>query len=415
MTVTGGAAALVAVGDELLAGERAEGNLGWLARELSQRGWRVAEARVVGDEEERLVEVLEQLLAECELVVVTGGLGPTLDDVTRHAAASACGLDLEENATTIERLESIWEGRGAEMPEANRRQALMPLGATLLANAHGTAPGFLVEAGPARLACLPGPPREMRGVATDELFGRVSRGDAPMRRHLFLFGLSESRLADLAGDWMGRDANPRVGVLASQGVLELKFTALGMTEEDSASLEARHAEALERFGAWVFSAEQGDLGGVLVEELLAADCSVAVAESCTGGQVSERLCGIPGVSAVLRESLVTYSNEAKSSRLGVPPELIATHGAVSDEVAAAMARGLQETSGARLVGAVTGIAGPGGGSDAKPVGRVHFAVGLDGAFSTHERTFAARGRRHVQAWATNTLLHLMLSALREGR
>jgi len=415
MTVVGGAAALVAVGDELVAGERTEGNLGWLGRELSLRGWSVVETRVVGDDEARLVEVLGQLLAECELVVLTGGLGPTLDDVTRHAAATACGLDLEEDAGTIERLEAFWRERAGEMPEANRRQALIPLGAELLTNSHGTAPGFLVESGPARLACLPGPPQEMRGVATDELFARVTRGDAPSRRRLFLFGLSESRLADLVGEWMERDADPRVGVLASRGVLELKFTAHGTTEEDSARLEARLAEARERLDSWVFSGERGDLAGVLVDELMAADCSVAVAESCTGGQVSERLCGIPGVSAVFNEALVTYSNEAKTERLGVAPELIAMHGAVSDEVAEAMAQGLGETSGARLVGAVTGIAGPGGGTETKPVGRVHFAVGLDGAVQTHERTFASRGRAHVQAWATNTLLHLMLLRLREGR
>jgi len=414
MTVVAGAAGLVAVGDELVAGDRAEGNLGWLARELSLRGWRVVETRVVGDDEERLAEAFKQLLAGCELVVATGGLGPTLDDITRHAAATACALDLEEDADTLERLESFWRERGAQMPEANRRQALIPLGAESLENAYGTAPGFLVEAGPCRLACLPGPPREMRGVATDALFARVSRGTAPKVRRLFLFDLSESRLADLVGKWMERDADPRMGVLASGGVLELKFSACGTTEEDVARVKARFAEASERLDAWVFSEEQGDLARVLVDELLTDDCSVAVAESCTGGQVSERMCGIPGVSAVLREALVTYSNEAKSERLGVPSELIAAHGVVSDEVADAMARGLAETSGARLVGAVTGIAGPGGGTEAKPVGRVHFAVGLDGVVQTHSRTFAARGRSHVQAWATNTLLHLMLSALREG-
>ena len=214
---------------------------------------------------------------------------------------------------------------------------------------------------------------------------------------------------------MERDADPQMGVLAMDGVLELKLGARGGTEEDLERLKERFDQARERLEEWVFSEERGDLATVLVGELIAAECSVAVAESCTGGQVAERMCAIPGVCAVLHEALVTYSNEAKSDRLGVAAELIGAHGAVSDEVAEAMAHGLRETSGAALVGAVTGIAGPGGGTETKPVGRVHFAVGLDGAVRTHERTFASRGRAHVQAWATNTLLHLMLLTLREGR
>ena len=412
MTAARGAAALIAVGDELVAGERADKNLSWLAQELTRLGWEVVEARLMGDDEDRLAGGMTRLLGECELVVTTGGLGPTLDDVTRHAAAEAVGLELKMDAGTAESLASFWKSRGAEMPDSNLRQALFPAGAELLDNAYGTAPGFLVSSGAARLACLPGPPKEMRGVATDELFKLISRGSAPLRRTLYLFGLSESRLADLMGDWMDREADPQVSVLASIGVLELKFVS---RSGDRALLEARVAAAVDRLRAWVISEERGELAELLVAELLESGGTAAVAESCTGGAVTQRLCGVPGVSEVLREGLVTYSNEAKVERLGVPAELLAEHGAVSEEVAMAMAKCLQETSGAHLVGAVTGSAGPGGGTDAKPVGRVHFATGLGGRFLAHERTFSAHGRAHVQAWATNTLLHLMLLALREGR
>ena len=208
MTAGGGGAALVAVGDELVSGERSEGNLGWLARELTERGWRVKEVRLLGDDQAQLTETFRELMRAYELVVVTGGLGPTLDDVTRHAAAAACELELFEDEDTIEELRALWRERGEEMPEANRRQALMPSGALRLANAHGTAPGVLVERGAARLACLPGPPREMRGVATEELLGRVELGEAPQRRTLYICGLSESDLADMVGEWMERDAAP---------------------------------------------------------------------------------------------------------------------------------------------------------------------------------------------------------------
>ena len=405
-------AALIAVGDELVTGDRTDKNLAWLGKELTQLGWEVKESRLMGDDESRLAGALEQLMGECELVITTGGLGPTLDDVTRHAAATAVNKELEADAATVAGLEELWRSRDSEMPAANLRQALIPVGADLLRNEHGTAPGFLVTLGDARLACLPGPPREMRGVATDELFARVREGSAPARRSLYLFGLSESRLADLLGDWMGRDADPQVGVLASTGVLELKLIS---RSGDLARLEERAAEVREQLSSWIFSEEGGDLAEALVSALLERAVSVAVAESCTGGAVAQRLSQIPGVSEALREGLVTYSNEAKAARLGVPSALIEEHGAVSAEVALAMAEGLAASSGANLVGAVTGIAGPGGGSSEKPVGRVHFAVGLDGSFWGTERTFPDRGRAYVQAWSTNTLLSLMLQALREGR
>jgi len=405
-------AALIAVGDELVTGDRTDKNLAWLGKELTELGWQVKESRLMGDDEGRLAGALEQLMGECQLVITTGGLGPTLDDVTRHAAATAVNKELEADAATVAGLEELWRSRDSEMPAANLRQALIPVGADLLRNEHGTAPGFLVTLGDARLACLPGPPREMRGVATDELFARVREGGAPARRSLYLFGLSESRLADLLGDWMDRDADPQVGVLASTGVLELKLIS---RSGDLARLEERAAAVREQLSSWIFSEDGGDLAEALVSALLERRISVAVAESCTGGAVAQRLSQIPGVSEALREGLVTYSNDAKAARLGVPSALIEEHGAVSAEVALAMAEGLTASSGANLVGAVTGIAGPGGGSSEKPVGRVHFAVGLDGSFWGTERTFPDRGRAYVQAWSTNTLLSLMLQALREGR
>ena len=405
-------AALIAVGDELVTGDRTDKNLAWLGKELTELGWEVKESRLMGDDEGRLAGALEQLMGECQLVITTGGLGPTLDDVTRHAAATAVNKELEADAATVAGLEELWRSRDSEMPAANLRQALIPVGADLLRNEHGTAPGFLVTLGDARLACLPGPPREMRGVATDELFARVREGGAPARRSLYLFGLSESRLADLLGDWMDRDADPQVGVLASTGVLELKLIS---RSGDLARLEERAAAVREQLSSWIFSEDGGDLAEALVSALLERRISVAVAESCTGGAVAQRLSQIPGVSEALREGLVTYSNDAKAARLGVPSALIEEHGAVSAEVALAMAEGLTASTGANLVGAVTGIAGPGGGSSEKPVGRVHFAVGLDGSFWGTERTFPDRGRAYVQAWSTNTLLSLMLQALREGR
>ncbi|MAE29323.1 MAG: CinA family nicotinamide mononucleotide deamidase-related protein [Planctomycetota bacterium] len=414
-------AAVLAIGDELLAGAHADLNSPRISRELATVGWPVGRVVVVGDNEDQIVQALEALCRDHDVVLVTGGLGPTLDDVTRSAVARAARSPLLEHAAAAQQISAWFAARGREMPGSNLRQALFPKGAEVLPNALGTAPGFTMEttgetAG-ARLFVLPGPPREMAGMLLGEVLPRLAQcagdgsGQAAARRDFFMVGLSESAFADAAGDWMERSARPRMGVTAKTSILSVRLT-LEPGAGDHGLLEERAVAFQERFERWIFSEQTPDLARVVGEHLLAENTSLALAESCTGGLVAGALTGVPGISRVFREGLVTYSNRSKCERLGVDRELIERHGAVSPEVAAAMAEGCARSSGADIALAVTGIAGPGGGTPDKPVGLIWYGLHRAGETSTAQRRFPARGRQQVREFATQTALALIWRALR---
>jgi nicotinamide-nucleotide amidase len=337
--------------------------------------------------------------------VVSGGLGPTLDDLTRHALAAAAGVELVEDQAALEALRGWFRARGRPWAESNRRQALFPRGAELLPNALGSAPGFLLRSGRALVAALPGPPREMQRVFEDELrprlLGALPPRPARAQARFHLFGLPEAAFADRCGAWMARDADPLLGVTAHSGVLSAQLAS-----SDEARVRARAAEFRERFREWIFSEESGDLARVLGELLLARGITVATAESCTGGLLAQRLTQLPGISAVFGFGFVSYADAAKRELLGVEPALLERHGAVSLPVAEALARGAAQRSGARLAVSITGIAGPGGGSAEKPVGLVCFATSFDGLVQSTERRFAVRGRDLIREFAAQTALDL---------
>ena len=420
MSCVGAHTAIVAVGDELLAGELADRNGAWLAERLAALGRPVSEVRLLGDDEPHLARSLGELCERHSLVITTGGLGPTLDDVPRHAAARAAGCELVVDPAVLAGLEEAHRERGSAMPASNERQALFPRGATVLANPAGTAPGFRVPVGDAWLVALPGPPSEMRAVFERSLAPRLDAlpggGTHRYRRRLHLFGLSESEFADRAGDWMRRDASPRMGVLAHSGILTVKIEAAqGEGDEAEVLVAGRLADLRRRFGSRVFGADGANLATVVGEALIAGGTTVAVAESCTGGLVASKLVAVPGISAVFREGFVTYADQAKVERLGVDPDLLREHGAVCAPVAEAMARGAAERARARLAVATTGIAGPEGGSSEKPVGLVWFGLAQDGALRSVRRAFPPRGRRAVQEWAALTALDLLRGALESPR
>jgi nicotinamide-nucleotide amidase len=405
---------LVSIGDELVSGRIVDRNSGEIAARLLELGFEVSEVRVLPDDEEKLARAFVDLCAEHGVVVATGGLGPTLDDVTRHAAARAAGVGLTRSEEALVAIRAAFAGRSFAMGVSNERQALLPDGARMLPNPVGTAPGFSVEIGGALVFALPGPPVEMRRMLEDHVLTELtaSIASAVATRTTHLFGLSESVFADGVQEWMRRDVNPLVGVTAHAGVLTVTVRARGVGLADASDLaDARLFEIEAAFREHVFSRPHGDLARVLGELLVERGISVATAESCTGGLLAARLTAVPGISAVFREGFVTYADEAKARTLGVPAELLARHGAVSAEVAAALSRGAAERTGARLALSVTGIAGPGGGSPAKPVGLVHFGVLVDGRVETVERRFPDRGRSFVRGLAVNTALFLGLRAL----
>ncbi len=396
---------IVASGDELVQGRGLDTNSAWLAGELAALGVAVERFVVLGDDEAALCELARAAAREVELLVVTGGLGPTLDDLTRHALARAAGVALEEDARALEALRAWFTARGRPFADSNRRQALFPRGAEILPNAAGSAPGFLLRCGRALFAALPGPPREMERVFADELRSRLERllPPRPIRAQarFQLFGLPEAVFADRCGEWMARDADPLLGVTAHSGVLSAQLAS-----HSAERLAARAAEFRARFGEWIFSEDSNDLAHVLGRLLLERGISIATAESCTGGLLAQRLTQLPGISAVFGWGFVSYANAAKQDLLGVEPALLESHGAVSLAVAEAMARGAAQRSGARLSISITGVAGPDGGTEEKPVGLVCFATSFDGLIQSTERRFAVRGRDLIREFAAQTALDL---------
>lgn len=406
---------IVATGDELSEGRTLDTNSAWLARALLELSIEVERMHVLGDDEDGLCQLAQLAAREVDLLLVTGGLGPTLDDVTRHALARAAGLELEYDESIAQEIQRWFESRGRAFAESNRRQALFPQGATRLANPIGTAAGFLLSIGRAQVAALPGPPRELEAMWRGELAPRLiewlGEPDSRAQRSYYLFGLPESAFADRCGDWMDRQANPRLGVTAKAGVLSAVLVARGAQAQ--ALLQARAQEFEARFAEHIFSTQSADLAQVLAEQLQASGLSISAAESCTGGLIAAKLTAIPGVSAVFARSYVTYSNQAKIEELGVPSALLDAHGAVSREVAEAMALGAARKSGADLALAVTGIAGPAGGTEHKPVGLVCFATVFRGRVLSEERRFTVRGRDLIREFAAQTALDLARQRLRD--
>ena len=409
-------AATIAIGNELIEGRHADTNSGEISARLAELGIEVVQFTVVGDDLARLERTLRELTAEFQIVIATGGLGPTLDDLTREASAKAAGVPLALDSAALEHVRALWAQRGREMPAANERQAWFPVGAQVMANPVGTAPGFRVWIDGGVLAALPGPPREMRAMLEAELLPWIRAtcgvGPAICVRSLYLCGLPESQFADDVGAWMAREENPRVDVTAHSGVLSVKVVGKQASQEVSVAMTEARAEALaERFAPYIFSRDDPRLEVALLRALREKKSTIALAESCTGGGIAHRLTSVPGSSEVFREGWVTYSNEAKIKRLGVPAALIETHGAVSAEVAQAMAHGAQRESGADLAISVTGIAGPDGGSATKPVGLVIFGVADKSASFSVERRYVQHGRESVRAFAIHTGLELAWRAV----
>lgn len=413
-------AGVVVVGDELLSGAHPDLDSPLIAARLPEFGRRVVRVLVVSDDEPAIAEAVSDMACRVPLVLVTGGLGPTLDDVTRHGVARAAGLDLVHSEEAWSQVTAWYARTGREMPESNRRQALAPEGATVLANRCGTAPGFRCQVGEADVLVLPGPPAELEDMLEHAVLPWLAEHpvtDEAFAIHRFhLVDLSESVFADAVGEWMERGANPRIGCTVKAGILTARLLARGASPGEAEEVLARSVAAFrERFGAHLFSEESPDLAQVLGGHLLAKGLSVTTAESCTGGLVAAALTRVPGISAVLCEAVVTYADRAKAERLGVPGVLLETHGAVSEEVVAAMAAGAAERAGARLALAVSGVAGPDGGSKDKPVGLVWFGICLDGQVTTHSRCWPPAGRERVRAWATVKGLSLLLEAAGRAR
>jgi nicotinamide-nucleotide amidase len=412
-------AEIVAVGTEMLGADRTDTNSLFITARLNDLGIAVRAKAVVGDEFAALTSVVSQALQRSDLVVLTGGLGPTDDDLTRQAVAHAVGRRLVEDPQIVDVIRARFERRGMRMPDINRRQALVIEGATALANSVGTAPGMWVEADGKVALLLPGPPREMRPMFEALLVGPLGAragAERMVRRTVRLVGRTEShaeeRLKPLYARWAAGQPPLAVTILAARGKIELQLTARDAdAARAAAALDRAVGDVEEAFGDDVCSTDGRDLEQVVGDLLRARGLRIALAESCTGGLVTSRLTDVPGSSDYVDRAVVAYSNRAKTELLGVPADLIAAHGAVSEPVAVAMAEGARRVAAADVGVGITGIAGPGGGTETKPVGTVAIAVAGPGdALRVRVGMFPGT-RHHVKMFSATTAIDMVRRAL----
>jgi nicotinamide-nucleotide amidase len=407
-------AGIVSIGNELLNGRTIDTNAAYIAGRLRAISMSVVGVHAVPDEEAAIERALTLATSEADVVVATGGLGPTDDDLTRQAFAGFLGVALTLRPDLLEKIRNFFNRRGIDMPERNSIQAHIPQGAEAIENEMGTAPGIRAQKNGKLLFALPGVPTEMRHMLETRVLPELSRragGQAIVVKRLKCFGAGESRIAELIGDAMRRGRNPLVNCTMHAGVITLEVVATAGTRADAEPMAEGEARSLRAaLGDLVYGVEDQTLAEVTGESLARRGRTLAVAESCTGGLLSTLITDIPGSSRYFTYGWVTYSNEAKQRELEVPVDLIESYGAVSAPVAGAMARSARRKAGTDYAIAITGIAGPGGGSEQKPVGLVYIAVDSRHGTDTSRHVFSF-DRSSVRLRAAQTALNILRRTL----
>ncbi len=403
-------AEIIAIGSEMLTPFRVDTNSLWLTERLNAMGIDVKLKTIVGDDEARLDETIRDAMKRSEIVIATGGLGPTEDDITRKIFARVLKRRLILDDAILEKLKARFAKRGVPMPEINARQALVMERAEVLPNPNGTAPGMMVEEGKCTVVMLPGPPREMKPMFDASIAPVLKQrvGDVViLRRKLSIFGLTESRTDELAAPVYTKFQNPTTTILFKDGQIELHLTAQSKTDTEANRLLDELAGQLdEALGEYIFSRRDETLEQVVGDLLRWRGYSLATAESCTGGLLAGRITEVPGSSEYFLEGVVTYSNEAKMRMLGVPAEMLDEHGAVSEPVACAMAAGVRKLAGSTFGIGVTGIAGPSGGTEEKPVGLVYIALADEDTVEARKLIFPG-DRQFIRTLTVNSALDLL--------
>jgi len=407
-------AEIIAIGSELLSPNRSDTNSLWLTDQLNRIGLDVKLKTIVGDDDARLEEVVKDAVKRSRVVITTGGLGPTEDDITRKVVARALGRRLSLDENVLEEIRARFQSFGVNMPERNSRQAMVIDGAEVLPNPNGTAPGLYLEVSASSdrtlpdgrvsagcaIALLPGPPREMKPMFENHVLSRMGKlaGDTRFATRLLrVTGMGESAVDEKISPIYTKYENPQTTILFNSTEIEIHLRAHGRTEADAdALLDDLSLKIEKELGNSVFSFGGETMEEVIGRRLSMTEFTLAVAESCTGGLIAQRLTSIPGSSKYFIEGVVTYSNESKTRVLGVDKKVIKEFGAVSQQVARDMARGVRHKAKTDFGLAVTGIAGPGGGTEEKPVGLVYIAL-ADDAHTEHKR-FVIPGDRELIRW-----------------
>lgn len=410
-------AEIVSVGTELLLGQIIDTNAAYLAQRLAEIGIDVYFKQTVGDNSTRVEEAVRLALSRSDVVLMTGGLGPTEDDLTVASVAAALGVDLAPDEAVATHIRRFFESRGRTPTQTVFKQALLPRGARAIPNARGTAPGIHLEHRGRAIFIMPGVPYEMKGMMEGYVLAalRDRAGLAVIRsRTMRVTGEGESAVEVRIKDLLQQTV-PTIAPYAKLGEVHLRLTAKGPPDEVAAALARGEAQVRDRLGELVYGVDEQTLEDVVASLLTSQKRTVAVAESCTGGLLSQRLTTVPGSSEFFMEGVVAYSNESKSRDAGVPADLIASHGAVSAEVAEAMATGIRQRAGADVGLGVTGIAGPAGGTPDKPIGLVFIAL-ADSGGSLHRMLMlgSEAGREGIRFLAAQAALNLLRLHLLRG-
>jgi nicotinamide-nucleotide amidase len=374
-------AEILCVGTELLLGNIVNTNAAYLAREMAAIGIFTYHQSVVGDNAGRLKESLDLSLSRSDIVIITGGLGPTYDDLTKETVADYFGLEMKMHGPSLERLKQFFAQFGREMTPNNEKQAMMPEGCTVFVNNYGSAPGLAVEGHGKTVVMLPGPPREMEPIYREEVkpfLQKKQSGKVLVSKTLHIFGMGESQVEHKLHDMMESSTNPTIAPYAKEGEVELRVTAFGSSEAECAELIEPAVEKIKgEIGEFIYGIDIKSLQNAVVSKLCERGLTLATAESCTGGLVGKRITEIAGCSEVYLGGVISYANSVKLSQLGVSEETLQKYGAVSEETALEMCEGAAKSLGADIGISTTGIAGPDGGSTEKPVGLVYVGVYFD--------------------------------------
>ncbi|MCL2579371.1 MAG: competence/damage-inducible protein A [Oscillospiraceae bacterium] len=408
-------AEILCVGTELLLGDIVNTNAAYLSRELAALGIGCYYQSVVGDNAQRLRESVSLAFSRADMVITTGGLGPTYDDITKEVVAEYFGLEMELHQPSLDHIHDIFTKIGRPCTKNNEKQAYLPKGATVLDNERGTAPGIAIEAGGKVAVMLPGPPSEMKAMFEGKVKPFLqAKTDRVLRSHtIHLFGVGESSVESQLHDAMVERTNPTIAPYAKMGEVQLRVTASAKDEAEAETLiQPVIDEITALFPDNVYGVDVENLQTALARRLFEKEMTIAIAESCTGGMIAARLTEIPGISKSLAGGVVSYSDESKMKLLGVSEDTLSAHGAVSPETALEMAKGVKEKLGVQVGLSVTGIAGPDGGTPEKPVGLCYIAcVGSWGEEVSEMRL--SRGMRDEREFIRNyTCLNAMNMALK---
>lgn len=402
---------IVSTGSELLLGQIVNTNAPYLARKLNELGYDAVYQTTVGDNRKRMAQVFSIALERADIVITSGGLGPTLGDITKEVAAQLLGKKMYLHEPSVEQIKGFFMRRNLKMTENNLRQAMMPEGAIIVENQRGTAPGVILEHDKKTVIHLPGPPMELEYMFEKSILpyltSRFGGQGIIVSKVLRSHGLGESTMDDRIRDILLAQKNPTVALLARSGEIHIRLTAKGESEESARSMIGElEPQIRERIGEFIFGSDDETLEIVVGKSLATKNYTIALAESCTGGAVTARLTDVPGSSAYLAGSVVSYSNRIKRDAVGVPEAVLESKGAVSKETACAMAEGIRGRFAVDIGVGITGIAGPDGGTAEKPVGLVYIAVaGPHGTVAIEER-FAGQ-RNVIRMRAANSALDLV--------